>query len=250
MLKWLGGGDARERPPRRVAVIDAAAGDRRRSVVLIRRDNIEHLVMIGGPTDVVIESNIIRANVARGPAWPAAPRPTRLAAELSNRLTPPEVPPPPARSKAERAAPPLMKPRGVSARTLAPPEEPPPSPQTAHNLDELERQLEAALRHSPALQGRPPVTNPLAVPPPATESARPVAQPDAPIHGLERPSEPRLDAKPEPKSEPKIEPKFEPPKPEAESKLEPKPEPIPPEPEPQATGEPAEPADKKASDIL
>ena len=122
MLKWLGGGDARERPPRRVAVIDAAAVDRRRSVVLIRRDNIEHLVMIGGPTDVVIESNIIRANVARGPAWPAAPRPTRLAAELSNRLTPPEVPPPPARSKAERAAPPLMKPRGVSARTLAPPE--------------------------------------------------------------------------------------------------------------------------------
>ena len=241
MLKWLGGGDARERPPRRVAVIDAAAVDRRRSVVLIRRDNIEHLVMIGGPTDVVIESNIIRANVAR---------PTRLAAELSNRLTPPEVPPPPARSKAERAAPPLMKPRGVSARTLAPPEEPPPSPQTAHNLDELERQLEAALRHSPALQGRPPVTNPLAVPPPATESARPVAQPDAPIHGLERPSEPRLDAKPEPKSEPKIEPKLEPPKPEAESKLEPKPEPIPPAPKPQPTGEPAEPADKKASDIL
>ena len=74
MLKWLGGGDARERPPRRVAVIDAAAVDRRRSVVLIRRDNIEHLVMIGGPTDVVIESNIIRANVARGPARPAAPR--------------------------------------------------------------------------------------------------------------------------------------------------------------------------------
>jgi hypothetical protein len=105
------------------------------------------------------------------------------------------------------------------------------------------------LRHSPALQGRPPVTNPLAVPPPATESARPGAQPDAPIHGLERLNKPRLDAKPEPKSEPKIEPKFEPPKPEAESKLEPKPEPIPPEPKPQPTGEPAEPADKKASDI-
>jgi flagellar protein FliO/FliZ len=111
MLKWLGGGDARERRPRRVAVIDAAAVDRRRSVVLIRRDNIEHLVMIGGPNDVVIESNIIRANVARGPAWPAAPGPTRFSAELSNRLTPPEVPPPPARSKAERAAPPR---RGAS----------------------------------------------------------------------------------------------------------------------------------------
>jgi hypothetical protein len=146
-----------------------------------------------------------------------------------------------------------MKPRGVSARTLAPPEESPPSPQTAHNLEELERQLEAALRHSPALQGRPPVTNPLAVPPPATESARPVTQPDAPIHGLERLSKPRLDAKPEPKSEPKIEPKFEPPKPEAESKLEPKPDPKlekPPEPEPEPKDEPAEPVGKKASDIL
>jgi hypothetical protein len=27
MLKWLGGGDARDRPPRRVAVIDAAGHD-------------------------------------------------------------------------------------------------------------------------------------------------------------------------------------------------------------------------------
>jgi flagellar protein FliO/FliZ len=56
------------RIPRRVAVIDAAAVDRRRSVVLIRRDNVEHLLMIGGPTDVLIEPNIIRATGAREPA--------------------------------------------------------------------------------------------------------------------------------------------------------------------------------------
>ena len=68
MLKWLGGGDARERPPRRVGVIDAVAVDRRRSVVLVRRDNIEHLVMIGGPTDVVIEPNIMRAPSRAGVA--------------------------------------------------------------------------------------------------------------------------------------------------------------------------------------
>jgi hypothetical protein len=67
MLKWPRGEDARERWPRRVAVIDAAAVDRRRSVVLIRRDNIEHLLMIGGPTDVVIEPNIVRTG-AREPA--------------------------------------------------------------------------------------------------------------------------------------------------------------------------------------
>jgi flagellar protein FliO/FliZ len=44
----------------RLAVIDAAAVDARRRLVLIKRDNIEHLLMIGGPTDIVIESNITR----------------------------------------------------------------------------------------------------------------------------------------------------------------------------------------------
>jgi hypothetical protein len=44
----------------RLAVVDAAAVDGRRRLVLIRRDNTEHLIMIGGPTDVVIEPNITR----------------------------------------------------------------------------------------------------------------------------------------------------------------------------------------------
>ena len=30
-------------------------------LMLVRRDNVEHLLMIGGPTDVVIEQNIVRA---------------------------------------------------------------------------------------------------------------------------------------------------------------------------------------------
>jgi flagellar protein FliO/FliZ len=50
----------RGRQPR-LAVIDAAAVDARRRLVLIRRDNTEHLLMIGGPSDIVIESNIARA---------------------------------------------------------------------------------------------------------------------------------------------------------------------------------------------
>src|SRR6266487_6349112 len=56
----LGGGAARGRQPR-LAVIDAAAVDARRRLVLVRRDNVEHLLMIGGPSDVVIEQNIVRA---------------------------------------------------------------------------------------------------------------------------------------------------------------------------------------------
>jgi hypothetical protein len=47
----------RNRQPR-LQVLDAAAVDTRRRIVLIRRDNVEHLVMIGGPTDLVIESGI------------------------------------------------------------------------------------------------------------------------------------------------------------------------------------------------
>ncbi|MGE0564146.1 MAG: flagellar biosynthetic protein FliO [Pseudolabrys sp.] len=60
----LGGSSARGRQPR-LAVIDAASVDGRRRLVLIRRDNIEHLLMIGGPTDVVVEQNIVRVSGAR-----------------------------------------------------------------------------------------------------------------------------------------------------------------------------------------
>jgi len=58
------GGSARGRQPR-LAVIDAASVDGRRRLVLIRRDNVEHLMMIGGPNDLIIEPNIVRAAAAR-----------------------------------------------------------------------------------------------------------------------------------------------------------------------------------------
>jgi len=59
----LGANTGRGRMPR-LAVIDAAAVDGRRRLVLVRRDNIEHLLMIGGPSDVVVETNIVRAHSA------------------------------------------------------------------------------------------------------------------------------------------------------------------------------------------
>ena len=58
--KRFGGSSARGRQPR-LAVVDAAAVDGRRRLVIVRRDNVEHLLMIGGPTDVVVEQNIVRA---------------------------------------------------------------------------------------------------------------------------------------------------------------------------------------------
>src|SRR5271169_1085447 len=59
----LGGGGARGRQPR-LAVVDYASVDGRRRLILVRRDNVEHLMMIGGPTDVVVEPNIVRATPA------------------------------------------------------------------------------------------------------------------------------------------------------------------------------------------
>ena len=69
------GGAVRGRQPR-LAVIEYASVDARRRLLLVRRDNIEHLVMIGGPTDVVVESNIVRAVPAsRETAIPRVPAP-------------------------------------------------------------------------------------------------------------------------------------------------------------------------------
>jgi hypothetical protein len=45
-------------PDRRLDVVEHAAVDNRRRLVLVRRDNVEHLIMTGGPVDVVIETGI------------------------------------------------------------------------------------------------------------------------------------------------------------------------------------------------
>ncbi len=80
----LGANTNRGRMPR-LAVIDAAAVDGRRRLVLVRRDNIEHLLMIGGPTDIVVEPNIVRAMPARDQM---APRATVGGAEPPPRIAP------------------------------------------------------------------------------------------------------------------------------------------------------------------
>jgi flagellar protein FliO/FliZ len=78
----LGANTNRGRMPR-LAVIDAAAVDGRRRLVLVRRDNVEHLLMIGGPTDIVVEPNILRAMPARDqmsrPAVGGTEAPPRIA---------------------------------------------------------------------------------------------------------------------------------------------------------------------------
>lgn len=62
----------------RLAVLDAAAVDTRRRLVLVRRDDVEHLIMIGGPTDIVIESRIVAQAAPQVAA--ASPLPETIAA--------------------------------------------------------------------------------------------------------------------------------------------------------------------------
>lgn len=59
--------NGRARQPR-LSVMDAAAVDSRRKLVLIRRDDVEHLLLIGGPTDVVVEQNIVMESRAHARA--------------------------------------------------------------------------------------------------------------------------------------------------------------------------------------
>ena len=43
---------------KRLGVVEAASVDGRRRLILLRRDDVEHLIMTGGPVDVVIETGI------------------------------------------------------------------------------------------------------------------------------------------------------------------------------------------------
>ena len=71
------------RPVKRLEVTDHASVDGRRRLVLVRRDNVEHLIMIGGPVDVVVETGIGEnrsssskpsAEVVEAPVFSRAPR--------------------------------------------------------------------------------------------------------------------------------------------------------------------------------
>ena len=65
---------------KRLMVVDTAQVDGKRRVILLRRDNIEHVIMTGGPEDLVIESGIAAPDPVAAPVRRPAPRPARPAA--------------------------------------------------------------------------------------------------------------------------------------------------------------------------
>ncbi|KRE23249.1 hypothetical protein ASE66_25305 [Bosea sp. Root483D1] len=144
-LKFKGQGGGRTRQPR-LGVVDVYDLDRQRQLILVRRDNVEHLVMIGGASDVVVETNILRSGGRVAVPLPTEglaerplalePEPRPHAAEEPRPLPPSPVPalavpvepvPPP-----RPAPPPAPPPRAVvQPPTLPPPLRPAPAPQSA-----------------------------------------------------------------------------------------------------------------------
>jgi flagellar protein FliO/FliZ len=91
---------------RRLSVVDTLAIDQKRQLLVIRRDNVEHLILVGGPQDVVVETGIpveeqpaaasgrrpvpsvaARARPAQAPAPVAPPEPTPAAAPVEPETT-------------------------------------------------------------------------------------------------------------------------------------------------------------------
>lgn len=71
---------------RRLGVVDAVPLDQRRQAILLRRDNVEHLIITGGGQDIVVESGIEaqastapRANRRTAPPVAAPARPATTA---------------------------------------------------------------------------------------------------------------------------------------------------------------------------
>ena len=173
-LRARGQGGNRARQPR-LGVVDVHDLDRQRKLVLIRRDNVEHLIMIGGASDVLVESAIVRGAAARPAQVPVdyghAERPVAAESFAPVETGEETLPPPPRRPSGPAVAPlppfvPVPVPVSPTPAAFEPTpvvEEPPPrapqppSPPAAlvrasapaaspGELDDMAKQLEAALK--------------------------------------------------------------------------------------------------------
>jgi hypothetical protein len=198
------GGATRGRQPR-LAVIDAATIDGRRRLVLIRRDNVEHLLMIGGPTDVVVEPNIVRATGARDLA--REPARVTVAPEPAPRASPSVEGSWPLQPLSEPASIPAPRPSRASATEepwLAP-EPPAARPRPPDSLSGLAAELSTRLTPPETPARSEPAPRPSVapvVPPPAEPPAPP--QTDHNLAEMAQQLEAALRRTPMPESRPPV----------------------------------------------
>ncbi len=145
----------------RLSIMDAAAIDTHRRLVLVRRDDVEHLLLIGGNSDIVVESDIRLVTQSRRPASVVEPefeepvaRPAPVPAPVPAPAPRPAAPPvaaqpgprpapPPA---APRPAAPVVAPVVAPASRVASPVPAKPAPRSRDDLDDdLMKELESAL---------------------------------------------------------------------------------------------------------
>ncbi len=189
----------------RLAITDAARVDDRRRLVLVRRDDVEHLIMIGGVTDLLIEADIRRTAPARAlshhddePLKAAEPAP------LPPRVSREDDKPAPVEPKAETkrpewpAVPPASRP-AAPAHNLAPavspaskPAAPAPNPAPVAPVSQPvvvspPASIPPIPKANPAILPMPPkvLTDPAAIPAKAASSDpsvdRPAPTPQAPV---------------------------------------------------------------------
>jgi 3-oxoacyl-[acyl-carrier protein] reductase len=123
---------------RRLAVVDSLALDPKRQLLIVRRDNFEHLILTGGPQDVVVETGIA---VEEAPAAQPTRRPIPMVATRK-----------PAPAKAAPAVPP-------AAAAPAPAVEPPSAAAPATAIERLRelgqptnKRAHLSLRHTGLLR--------------------------------------------------------------------------------------------------
>ena len=112
-------GAGRSRGPR-LAIIDALSIDGRRKLILVRRDHIEHLILVGGPSDLVVEPSIVRGVPAGSRPRQSQPQDHRrsrasphrnLRSRPSDRRSDSVVPPQPRRDEATGISEPIPFPQ-------------------------------------------------------------------------------------------------------------------------------------------
>ena len=190
----LGAGAARGRQPR-LGVIEAAAVDGRRRLVLIRRDNVEHLLMIGGPSDIVIEQNIVRAVPVASPREAPAPRAPGLAEVMARAAEPaPASRETSGRAAAEAGRTEPAMPRGGELPSLRP--EGPVRPEATTKSEtgpQPPRVAEPVVRPPAPAESRGRTSEmPVRPAPPLTPAPKPATEPTVSAHA--RPAPPASDA--------------------------------------------------------
>lgn len=157
----------------RLGIVDAFDLDRQRQLVIVRRDNTEHLIMIGGPNDVLIESQIVRAEAreTRGREKDTRDKEVRD----KEFKEPPQVPqaPPTKPATPEPKLPPL-------------PSMPPVAPEPLQPVAQVAQEVAPPVR------------------------LQPVSRAPTPSTATPRRTQPRPDIKPLPEALPKVEPEWPP----------------------------------------